>query len=585
MNTPSSSSEPGGKQTPEALKVTERLNGSGFDLLDAASQGNLASAKALLEQGADIESRDQAGKTPLFRAVMSNNPDIVNFLLDAGASVHARDCDDLTPLHEARSQEIVKALLARGADIEAGDRFQATPLIYATTIDCLEAVKALLAEGANANARDDYHEQASLHIARSREVAEELLAKGADIEAWQVSGRTPLSIAAGSENLEVFNVLLAAGANIRARDLFRRTPLHRARTKEAVQALLERGADIEAKGDDKGTPLISVVSEMASPKAVKALLVAGANVHARNCLGRTPLHNAHSEEVVNELLVRGADIEARDGTGETPLFCAAYLADNPEALNALLAAGACVNARSDTGRTPLHGARSGAIVRELLARGADIEARNDEQETPLMCAILNTGNLEVTKAFLEAGANIEAADQFQQTPLHHAASNWRCDLRYMGLLLSEGANLEAREGITQRTPLHEAAISFSGKVSGKKVQLLVAEGANCRAQDWHRSTPLNLAIARIDNMKALLLATGRFDSIDRDDRPGNFQPQSLKSCARTSIRSRLVQHRQNTGKPLSKSVTELDLPKTLEEYLYEPLMKELIHQQRLYFPW
>ena len=584
MNTQSSSSEPGDKQTPEALKVTEKLNGGGFDLLVAASQGNLASAKALLEQRADIESRDQAGRTPLFRAVMSNNPDIVNFLLDAGASVHARDCDDLTPLHEARSQAIVKALLARGADIEAGDRFQATPLIYATTADCLEAVKALLAAGANANARDDYHEEASLHIARSREVAEELLAKGADIEAWQVSGRTPLSIAAGSENLGVFNVLLAAGANIRARDLFRRTPLHHARTKEAVQVLLERGADIEARGDDKATPLISVVSEMASPKAVKALLVAGANVHARNCLGRTPLHNAHSEAVVNELLARGADIEARDGIGETPLFCAAYLADNPEALKALLAAGACVNARSDSGRTPLHGAWSGAIVRELLARGADIEARNNEQETPLMCAILNIDNLEVTKAFLEAGANIEAADKFQRTPLHHAASNRRGDLRYMGLLLSEGANLEARQRITQHTPLHEAAISFSGN-SGKKVQLLVAEGANCRAQDWHRSTPLDLAIARIDNMEAMLLATGRFDSIDRDNRPGNFQPQSLKFCARASIRSRLVQHRQNTGKPLSKSVTELNLPKTLEEYLYEPLMKELIHQQRLYFPW
>ena len=227
----------------------------------------------------------------------------------------------------------------------------------------------------------------------------------------------------------------------------------------------------------------------------------------------------------------------------------------------------------------MHGAWSGEIVRELLAWGADIEARDNDQVTPLICAILNTDSLEVTKAFLEEGANIEAADKFQRTPLHHAASDGRRDLRYMGLLLSEGANLEARQKVTQYTPLHEAAIS----PSGKKVQLLVAEGANYRAQNWHRDTPLNLAMARIDNMKALWAATGRFDSIDRDNKPGNFQPQSLKSCARTSIRSRLVQHRQNTGQPLSKSVKTLSLGPTLEAYLYQPLMVKLIHEQRLYF--
>ncbi|WP_257297135.1 ankyrin repeat domain-containing protein [Endozoicomonas sp. YOMI1] len=507
MHAPSSSPVPDDRQTQEVLKVTGILNDSGFDLLEAASHGNLALVKALLEQGADIESRDQAGRTSLFLAVISENPEVANFLLHSGASVNACDCDHRTPLHEARSQAVVK----------------------------------------------------------------ELLGGGANIEAREVNGRTPLSLAAESENPEVFNVLLDAGASIDARDCFGETPLHRARCKEAMKALLDRGADIEARSDHEETPLFSVVSEIGSCEVVKVLLAAGASVNARNCFGRTPLHNAHSQEVVKELLARGADIEARDHIGQTPLF-SANRQNSLEGVKALLAAGACVNARDNTGRTPLHNARSPEIVNELLTRGADIEARDNGKATPLICAIKNIDRLEVVKELLVAGANIEAADELQRTPLHFAASGWCHDLRYMGVLLSEGANLEARQEITRYTPLHEAALSLSGK----KVQVLVAEGANYKVQDWHRDTPLDLAMDIIGNMKVLLAATGRFDSINQDNEPGNFQPQSLQACARTSIRLRLIEHRKETGEPLSKSVQALPLGPPLKVYLYKPLMEKLI---------
>ncbi|WP_422469174.1 ankyrin repeat domain-containing protein, partial [Endozoicomonas sp. ALC013] len=363
----------------------------------------------------------------------------------------------------------------------------------------------------------------------------------------------------------VVNVLLDAGANIDARDDVGETPLHKARSKETVEALLDRGADIEAKRRCNGTRLMSVVSNPGSFGAVKALLVAGASVNARNRLGRTPLHFAHSQEVVKELLAWGADIEARDHTGETPLFSACHQ-DSLEELKVLLAAGACVNARDDLGRTPLHKARSSEIVNELLAWGADIEAKDNDKATPLICAIIIYGKFEAAKALLFAGANIEAADEFQRTPLHLAAGDMRHDLRYMEVLLSEGANLEARQKITRYTPLHEAALS----ASGKKVQLLVAEGANYKARDRHGSTPLGVAMGRIDKMDDLLAATGRFDNIDSDDEPVSFQPQSLQSCARSAIRSRLVKHRKNTGQPLSESVQDLPLDPTLKAYLYKP---------------
>ncbi|MBO9492600.1 ankyrin repeat domain-containing protein [Thalassotalea sp. G20_0] len=334
----------------------------------------------------------------------------------------------------------------------------------------------------------------------------------------------------------------------------------------SVKALLEQGADIEARDWSGRTPLFrAVMSE--NPEVLNVILAAGACLNARDCYGRTPLHKARSQKAVKELLAWGADIEARDNTGETPLFSADHR-DSLEKRKVLLAAGACVNARDVLGQTPLHQAWSREIVNELLAWGADIEAKDNNKATPLICAITHRDDrLEAARALLFAGANIEAADEFQRTPLHLAASNKSHDLRYMEVLLSEGANLEARERTTQYTPLHKAVLSGSGK----KVQVLVAEGANCKALDWHRGTPLQVANV-IGKMDELLAATGRFDNIDSDNEPVSFQPQSLQACARTAIRSRLVKHRKNTGQPLSESVQDLPLDPTLKAYLYKPLM-------------
>ncbi|WP_257297136.1 ankyrin repeat domain-containing protein [Endozoicomonas sp. YOMI1] len=347
----------------------------------------------------------------------------------------------------------------------------------------------------------------------------------------------------------------------------------------SVKALLEQGADIEARDWSGKTPLfLALMSE--NPEVLNLFLAEGASVNARNHLGQTPLHRAGSGEAVNQLLAWGADIEARDNDENTPLFSACHQ-DDLEMLKVFLDKGACVNARNDAGQIPLHRAGSGEIAKELLARGADIEARDNGKATPLICAVSNSDRLEVVKELLVAGANIEAADKFKRTSLHFAASENCHDLRYLGVLLSEGANLEARQKSTEWTPLHLAANSGSGK----KVQLLVAEGANCKARDWHRDTPLNFAKGKIGNMKVLLAAAGRFDNINRNNEPGNFQPQSLQACARASIRSRLVEHRKETGQPLSKSVPMLPLelplepplePPLLKDYIYEPLMGKLI---------
>ena len=194
------------------------------------------------------------------------------------------------------------------------------------------------------------------------------------------------------EAAEVSDVIrcLQAGADLNARDGLGITPLHgaaRTGTVEMVTALLEAGADPNAR-DGLGITPLYMAAEAGSAEAVTALLQAGANPNARNRSGYTPLHNAArtgSAEAVTALLEAGADPNARTTDGRTPLHVMAGYG-SAEAVTALLEAGADPNALDRFGFTPLHSAAqsgSAEVVRVLLRAGADPNARNKYGQTPL----------------------------------------------------------------------------------------------------------------------------------------------------------------------------------------------------------
>ena len=88
-----------------------------------------------------------------------------------------------------------------------------------------------------------------------------------------------------------------------------------------VAALLDAGADVNARGDFGWTPLHRAAVVNTNPAKVAALLDAGANLETRGENGMTPLHRAAfrgNPAVVEALLDAGADIAARDENGDTP---------------------------------------------------------------------------------------------------------------------------------------------------------------------------------------------------------------------------------------------------------------------------
>ena len=106
-----------------------------------------------------------------------DRPEVAEFLIEAGASVHARNQAGMTPLHLAQSPRVVAVLLHHGADLEARCIGGATPLLIQAEgqLDSgsLEVMRALIRAGANARARTDQGKSA-LDIATLRAEPEKI---------------------------------------------------------------------------------------------------------------------------------------------------------------------------------------------------------------------------------------------------------------------------------------------------------------------------------------------------------------------------------------------------------------------------
>jgi uncharacterized protein len=224
-----------------------------------------------------------------------------------------------------------------------------------------------------------------------------------------------------------------------------------------ARLLLNRGANLEARDRNGSTPLILAAGN-GETAVVKLFLDRGADIEARDDYGQTPLIRAacdcpsvdmpDTDGSVGLLLTRGANIEARDKEGSTALMAAAAWG-RTWILQILLDNGAQIEARNSDGNTALIISAAGGgyptaeAVQLPLKRGAGIEARNDNGDTPLMLAASRGGSedVEIVRMLLNTRANVRAKNKQGHTALDLALSKRRTQIvPLLGVALAASSN-------------------------------------------------------------------------------------------------------------------------------------------------
>jgi ankyrin repeat protein len=280
-------------------------------------------------------------RPPLIEAARNSDMAALRALLQKGADINAAEADGTTALHWASYRDdggSADLLIRAGAKVNAANDLGATPLWTASLNGSEAMVRRLLQAGANPNAALLAGETPVMVASRSGKplVVEQLIAKGADVNAHGARGQTALMWAVSQKHPDVVKVLLAHGADLHARS----------DTWSQVMAVEPHGylpynRSIPA-GSETALMFAARVGDLAS---ARLLVAAGANVNDVDAWGvsATTLA-AHSGygDLVELLLERGADPNAA-AAGFAALH-AAIMRRDEKMVSALLAHRADANA-------------------------------------------------------------------------------------------------------------------------------------------------------------------------------------------------------------------------------------------------
>ena len=263
------------------------------EVFEAIRKNNLDPIKTYVEQGGDVNAKDEDGNTLLHSSFITFK--ILKFLIENKADVNAKANDGATPLHCACSYDTIR-YHTRSSDSGA-DNYES-----------LEIVKCLVNKGADINAKDKYGltplhwlcdpNPNSIKLFHSFRIAKYLVVdKGADVNAKDGTCSTPLHYTEGGDRI--------------------------------LEMLIENKADVNAKNNNGETPLHNACSyELYGTSygfgIVKYFVNNGADVNAKNDDGETPLHKAceqnheYAYTIFTHLVKNGADVNAIDKNGKTP---------------------------------------------------------------------------------------------------------------------------------------------------------------------------------------------------------------------------------------------------------------------------
>ncbi len=224
------------------------------DWVRAISKRDVPAIERLLKHGVDVNLSATDGKTALMLAAQQGRLDLIRTLLDAGATVDITNTRGGTALMYAAvlgDTAPIKLLLARGSAVNTQSSTGWTALMIAAVMGHDALVRLLLDQGANAGLADIYGwtplmratYEKRLHVVRML-----LTSKSVNVNARNDNGATALHYAALRNQFEIAQLLIANGADLLAKDRQERTPLMVARATghDKLVKLFDRALDKEA---------------------------------------------------------------------------------------------------------------------------------------------------------------------------------------------------------------------------------------------------------------------------------------------------------------------------------------------------
>ena len=431
-----------------ALALTAPLHQT--RLTEALKSGDRKAVQSLLKQGANVNTADPDGTTPLQWAVRSDNIDTVEMLLRAGANPRAANRYGITPLSLAAGNgnpAILERLLKAGADPATPAPGGQTILMIAARTGNAECVKLLLAHGLDVNTREPLY------------------------------GETALMWAAAGNHAEAVRALIRRGAEVNARTAELQYPQDRFGL-EGVLTILPHGS---------WTALMYAGRE-GSLDAARALAEGGADLNLTDPDGTTALVlaiiNGHFDTAAL-LLDKGADPNIADTAGMAALYAAVDMntlgevygrppRPSRDKLNALDLMGILLR----------HGANPNAQLKSPTLQRAHTpgESTLAEGSTSLMRAAKN-GDAAAMRLLLDHGADPSIVQKNHTTALMLAAG------------LGRGQGVFAKDYATDREML-------------EAVKVLVARGVDVNAVNDNGQTAMHLAVRVSDDIVRYLAANG-----------------------------------------------------------------------------
>lgn len=306
------------------LLVEEADSVMNYSMYLACAGGKIETVKYFLSEGIDICQYSETGRSLLHATCEPSSENeghksVISLLIQNKLDISKPDHDGLSPLHLACRNcllSVCKFLISNYAKVNMQDYQSKSPLHFACQSGSFSLCEFLISNKANVNLQD-YQNKSPLHFACERiepniDIIEVLLKNKASFELCDIAGKTPLHVICErfqnfQQDTKHFNMFLLEISS---------------KYKSIVKSLISYGADVNARDNERETPLHKTC-RYGNNELVKTILSSNkSDLNLRNKEGQIPLYLAckfSHEQVIKILLERRADTTIEDKDGKSPL--------------------------------------------------------------------------------------------------------------------------------------------------------------------------------------------------------------------------------------------------------------------------